>query len=66
MVNQPALFNLAAANFYRSTEAVARQRAESGSKRAASVAAGDGASLYEPGAVAVADEPDENDPFGNW
>lgn len=54
MVAQPALFNQAAANFYRSTEHVARQRA------------GAGASLYEPSAVAVADSGDDSDAFSNW
>jgi pimeloyl-ACP methyl ester carboxylesterase len=55
MVSQPALFNQAAANFYRSTEHVARQRAE-----------GDGAALLEPSAVAVAEPPDMSDPFHKW
>jgi len=54
MVAQPALFNQAAAGFYRSTEEVARQRA------------GAGAPLYEPSAVAVADPDDGNEPFKNW
>jgi pimeloyl-ACP methyl ester carboxylesterase len=51
MVAQPALFNLVAANFYRSTEKVAIARAT----------AGDGASVYEPAAVAVAEADDDND-----
>jgi len=54
MVAQPALFNLVAANFYRSTEKVAIARA----------GAGDGASVFEP-AAAVADD-DENDGFSRW
>lgn len=67
MVSQPALFNQAAANFYRSTEQVARQRAEGrGRQSEAAVPAGDGASLLEPSAVSVADRPDTSDPFHNW
>jgi pimeloyl-ACP methyl ester carboxylesterase len=61
MVSQPALFNQAAANFYRSTEPVARQRAETGARTADT-----GASLYEPTAVAVAAGDDESDPFSKW
>jgi pimeloyl-ACP methyl ester carboxylesterase len=69
MATQPALFNLAVGNFYRSTEAVARERAESAARRAAAATApaGDGATVYEPTAVAVAtadDDPDE--PFSTW
>jgi len=63
MVSQPALFNQAAANFYRSTEPVARQRAERGAH------AGDGAALLDPvTAVAAvpAGSPDEPDPFTIW
>ena len=56
MVAQPALFNLVAANFYRSTEKVAIQRA----------AVGDGASVLEPAGVAVADEDTGSDDFSNW
>ena len=68
MVSQPALFNQAAAGFYRSTETIARARAESGAERApgSSVAATDGASLYEPAAIAVAHGGDEEEPFSNW
>ncbi len=66
MVNQPALFNQAAANFYRSTEQVARQRASSHGRPTAAPKAGDGASLYEPTAVAVADVDDAGEPFSNW
>jgi pimeloyl-ACP methyl ester carboxylesterase len=68
MVAQPALFNTAAAAFYRSTEKVARRRAERHARRAAQAAAGDGASQYDPSAVEapVADGRDEADPFSNW
>lgn len=67
MVSQPALFNQAAANFYRSTEKVAKLRAESSNQdQKVAVAAGDGASLYDPSAVKVTDTPDPSDPFSNW
>jgi pimeloyl-ACP methyl ester carboxylesterase len=67
MVSQPALFNQAAANFYRSTEDVARQRADTRGRRAeAGVPPGDGASLYEPTAVLVAQPRETSDPFHNW
>jgi len=68
MVSQPALFNQAAANFYRSTEQVARERATVHANRAAAarVPAGDGASLLEPSAIDVAAPPDTSDPFHNW
>jgi len=69
MVSQPALFNQAAANFYRATEQVARQRAApDGGPRAAdsAVPAGDGASLLEPSAIEVAVAPDTSDPFHKW
>jgi pimeloyl-ACP methyl ester carboxylesterase len=67
MVAQPALFNQAAANFYRTTEPVARQRAESHGRRAEpSAPVGDGASLYEPSAVPVADDANSSDPFSTW
>jgi len=69
MVSQPALFNQAAANFYRATEHVARQRATSdGGRRGADAAvpAGDGASLLEPSAIEVAVAPDTSDPFHKW
>ena len=56
MVAQPALFNQAAANFYRSTEQVAIKRAS----------AHDGAPEYEPSAVAVADADGVSDPFSKW
>ena len=67
MVNQPALFNQAAASFYRSTEAVARQRADLHGRPPAPPKPGDGASLYEPTAVAaVGDASEDSDPFSNW
>lgn len=71
MVAQPALFNAAAASFYRSTEPVARQRAAQGVERqaaqAGSAGTGDGAALYDPTAVAVAEPPaDGSDPFHEW
>jgi pimeloyl-ACP methyl ester carboxylesterase len=73
MVSQPALFNQAAASFYRSTEAIARARAESaadgpsGAQRTpTAVAATDGAVLYEPAAIAVPDGDDEEEPFSKW
>jgi pimeloyl-ACP methyl ester carboxylesterase len=67
MAGQPALFNLAAANFYRSTEHVARERAERRGRPTDEQAArpGVGASLYEPTAV-VADGADPEEPFSNW
>jgi pimeloyl-ACP methyl ester carboxylesterase len=66
MVSQPALFNQAAANFYRSTEQVAKQRASAhGRPTTASVPAGDGALLLEPSAIEVADG-DGSDSFSNW
>jgi pimeloyl-ACP methyl ester carboxylesterase len=73
MANQPGLFNLAVGNFYRSTEAVARKRAELASRRAGAAQlapAGDGASLYEPSAATTDEgegEGDEgNNDFANW
>jgi hypothetical protein len=67
MVSQPALFNQAAANFYRSTEQVARQRASTHGRRTAPpTPAGDGASLYEPSAIEVAEPANASDPFSNW
>lgn len=65
MVSQPALFNQAAANFYRSTERVARERAESGADSARRQAAlvGDGAALYDPTAVGVTEDGDDANPF---
>src|SRR5205814_10053413 len=69
MVSQPALFNQAAANFYRSTEQVARQRASTHGQRVKpAVPAGHGASLMEPTAVAVAESAtsDPSDPVRSW
>jgi pimeloyl-ACP methyl ester carboxylesterase len=67
MVSQPALFNQAAANFYRSTEKVAAERAAShGRRRAPASTAGDGASLMEPTAVEVAEARSGSDPFSTW
>jgi pimeloyl-ACP methyl ester carboxylesterase len=66
MVAQPALFNQAAANFYRQTEEVARQRAAHGRRVRAATAVGDGAAQYDPGMVTTAGEPDAGDPFSNW
>ncbi len=66
MVAQPALFNQAAGNFYRSTEDVAKERAQTRGRRRQSVPAGDGASEYEPRAMAVAESHDTSDPFSKW
>lgn len=67
MASQPAMFNQAAAGFYRSTEPVARKRAESGSHLGGATAAtGDGASVYDPRAVAVADDEEPDASFSNW
>ena len=68
MVSQPALFNLAAANFYRSTEAVARERAELGLRddENAAVEPDKGAEVYEPTAVTVPAGADDGDPFSKW
>jgi pimeloyl-ACP methyl ester carboxylesterase len=66
MVSQPALFNQAAANFYRSTEEVARQRASTRGRRKSAVPAGDGASIFEPSAVEVGEARDASEPFSNW
>ena len=66
MVSQPALFNLAAGNFYRSTEQVARTRAESRGRAGRHVPAGDGASEYEPSAVVAGVDLESSDPFTNW
>jgi len=69
MVSQPALFNLVAGNFYRSTEKVARQRAEQPAEEAPSEQ-GDGARAYDPqaaaAAVPVAADADPTDPFSTW
>jgi pimeloyl-ACP methyl ester carboxylesterase len=63
MVYQPALFNQAAASYYRSTEQVARQRAERGAT------VGSGAAAFNP-VASHADEPasadEAADPFSNW
>mgnify|MGYP000468688482 CR=1 FL=1 len=68
MANQPALFNLVAGNFYRSTEKVARERAAAAAELATApqMPAGDGATAYEPAAVAVATAEDAEEPFGSW
>lgn len=70
MVNQPALFNLAAGNFYRSTEKVARLRAEQSTAEEGERAQGDGARAYDPQAAAAAgpvtDDRDPADPFSTW
>lgn len=70
MVSQPAMFNLAASNFYRSTEKVARQRAEQGAPEADSGEQGDGARAYDPQAAAAAvpgsADADPADPFSSW
>jgi len=66
MVAQPAIFNQAAANFYRQTEEIARQRAAHRARTQAPRPIGDGAALYDPGSVAVAQETDDVDPFSNW
>ena len=64
---QPALFNVAAASFYRGTADVARKRADAHGRTAAQdgVTAGAGASLYEPSAV-MADGNNDEEPFSNW
>ena len=63
MVYQPALFNQAAATFYRSTEDEARRRAERGAT------VGGGAAAFNP-VASHSDEPNETadaaDPFSNW
>jgi pimeloyl-ACP methyl ester carboxylesterase len=71
MVTQPGLFNQAAAVFYRSTEQIARQRAESGARRVGrSVSASEeGAALWDPAAVVaarVAKQTSDSDPFSEW
>jgi pimeloyl-ACP methyl ester carboxylesterase len=60
MVSQPALFNQAAAHFYRSTEKVARQRAEQG----ATVLRG--AAEFNPVARQEPAPTDAADPFSSW
>ena len=71
MVSQAALFNQAAAGFYRSTEPIARERAERGARiparpNARAAAEGEAAALWDPAAVAVAEPPADSDPFSNW
>lgn len=67
MVSQPALFNQAAASFYRSTEDVARERADSGALgERQPTAAGDGAALLDPQTVAVGIADDGGEPFNSW
>ncbi|MGI8928887.1 MAG: alpha/beta fold hydrolase [Candidatus Limnocylindrales bacterium] len=70
MVSQPALFNLAAGNFYRSTEKVARLRAEQGTAEEAEGEQGAGARAYDPQAAAAAApvtaDTDPADPFSTW
>jgi pimeloyl-ACP methyl ester carboxylesterase len=70
MVSQPALFNLVAGNFYRSTERVARERAARGTHelQPAKAPTGDGARAFDPAAAAVGAtiDPDPSDPFSNW
>ncbi len=68
MVAQPALFNVAAANFYRSTEGVARERAAAGQPEMPTATGGDGAKQYEPTAAMMGapDEGEAGDPFSNW
>jgi len=56
MVSQPALFNLAAANFYRSTEKVAIQRAEQGADQLDP----------ETAAVQAVATTSESDQFSKW
>jgi hypothetical protein len=73
MVFQPALFNLAAGNFYRSTEKVAVERAEQGARELSAdelESHGDGAHAYDPEAAAVhaaaVAKSDPSDPFSTW
>jgi hypothetical protein len=66
MVTQPGLFNQAAATFYRSTEKVARERAETGAVRSRPARhRAEGAALWDP-AAAVAKAESESDPFSEW
>jgi pimeloyl-ACP methyl ester carboxylesterase len=61
MVSKPALFNQAAADFYRSTEKVARRRAEAGA------ATTNGAAELNPVATPPAPATsDAADPFSSW
>jgi pimeloyl-ACP methyl ester carboxylesterase len=66
MVSQPSLFNQACAGFYRSTQDVARRRAEQRAPEAASQ--GDGASLLDPAIAQPAGRSaaEPSDPFSNW
>jgi hypothetical protein len=68
MVSQPALFNLCAGNFYRSTERIARERAERGARQTDHDPSGDGARAFDPtvAAVSAARDSDESDPFSTW
>jgi fermentation-respiration switch protein FrsA (DUF1100 family) len=67
MVHQPALFNQVAGQFFRSTEQVARRRAERGAAAAPMRTVGDGAALLDPTAITPADpQPSSGDPFDNW
>lgn len=70
MVAQPALFNSAAGTFYRETEKVAVERAQRGGATlhppAGLTQPGDGATLLDPAAVAVAEREDQADPFHEW
>lgn len=71
MVTEPGLFNQAAAMFYRSTEQIARQRAESGAKRVGRPdrSSEKGAALWDPAAVVAArvvKPAADSDPFSEW
>ncbi|MDP8903790.1 MAG: alpha/beta fold hydrolase [Chloroflexota bacterium] len=70
MVSQANLFNHACAAFYRSTEAVARERAERGARRAAAVTneapLTSGAAVLDPAGVRSAETTHSSDPFSNW
>jgi hypothetical protein len=71
MVSQPALFNQAAAVFYRSTEQIARERAELGGRTvsARNRRQAEGATLWDPAAVAqrnLEQSSSESDPFSKW
>jgi non-heme chloroperoxidase len=66
MVSQPALFNQQAAVFYRSTEQIARERAELGGRAVSARRRheAEGAQLWDPAAVAKQNL--ESDPFSKW
>lgn len=70
MVSRPALFNHVAAQFYRSTEQVARRRAEEGgSLLQPAPTPGDGAAQLDSATVAAAaggDASEPEDSFGKW